>query len=76
MLVIDSGARAQSYCLLLLSHVDVDRDELRNQAVKYSVDDLVEDLLTYLDTSGDQRTSRLPEWEDFQELAEDYGVAA
>lgn len=74
MLVIDSGSRAQSYCLLLLSHVDVDRDELRAQAVKYDVDDLVEDLLAYLDTSGEQRTSRLPEWEDFQKLAEDYGV--
>jgi DNA-binding MarR family transcriptional regulator len=74
MLVIDSGARAQSYCLLLLSHVDVDRDELRAQAVKYGVDDLVDDLYTYLDTSGEQRTSRLPEWEDFQELAADYGV--
>lgn len=74
MLVIDSGARAQSYCLLLLSHVDIDRDELRAQAVTYGVDDLVEDLLTHLDTGGEQRTSRLPEWEDFQELAEDYGV--
>jgi DNA-binding MarR family transcriptional regulator len=76
MLVIDSGARAQSYCLLLLSHVDIDRDELRNQATKYGVDDFVEDLLTYLDTSGEQRTARLPEWEDFQELATDYGVTA
>jgi DNA-binding MarR family transcriptional regulator len=74
MLVIDSGARAQSYCLLLLSHVDVDRDELRAQAVKYDVDEIVDDLCTYLDTSGEQRTSRLPEWEDFLELAEDYGV--
>lgn len=74
MLVIDSGARAQSYCLLLLSHVDIDRDELRTQAVTYGVDDLVDDLCTYLDTSGEQRTSRLPEWEDFQELAADYGV--
>jgi len=43
MLVIDSGARTQSYCLLLLSHVDVDRDELRTQATKYGVDDLVDD---------------------------------
>jgi DNA-binding MarR family transcriptional regulator len=76
MLVIDSGARAQSYCLLLLSHVDIDRDELRDKAVTYGVDDLVEDLLTYLDTSGEQRTSRLPEWENFQELAADYGVTA
>ncbi|MFD1571245.1 MarR family transcriptional regulator [Halorubrum laminariae] len=76
MLVIDSGARSQSYCLLLLSHVDVDRDELRTQAVTYGVDDLVEDLLTYLDTGGEQRSSRLPEWEEFQELAADYGVSA
>jgi len=74
MLVIDSGVRTRSYCLLLLSHVEVDRDELREQATKYGVDDLVEDLLTYLDTSGEQRTSRFPEWEEFQELAADYGV--
>ncbi|MDS0261962.1 helix-turn-helix domain-containing protein [Haloarcula sp. S1CR25-12] len=74
MLVIDSGARAQSYCLLLLSHASIDRDELRAQATKYGVDDVVDDLCTYLDTSGDQRTSRLPEWEDFQELAEKYEV--
>jgi hypothetical protein len=35
---------------------------------------LIDDLCTYLDTSGAQRTSRLPEWEDFQELAEEYEV--
>jgi hypothetical protein len=74
MFVIDSGSRTQSYWLLLLSHVDVDRDELRTQATKYGVGDVVETLLTYLDTSGEQRTTRLPEWEDFQELAADYGV--
>jgi predicted transcriptional regulator len=74
MLVIDSGPRAQSYCLLLLSHASIDRDELRAQATKYGVDDVVDDLCTYLDTSGDQRTSRLLEWKDFQELAEEYEV--
>ena len=74
MLVIDSGARSQSYCLLLLSHVDIDRDELRAQAVTYGVDDVVDELCTYLNTSGDQRTARLPEWKDFQELAEEYEV--
>ena len=75
MLVIDSGPRTQSYCLLLLTHVDIDRDELRAQAVKYGVDDVVDELCTYLDTTGAQRTSRLPEWEDFQELADEYEVA-
>lgn len=74
MLVIDSGARAQSYCLLLLSHVDIDRDELRTQAVKYGVEERVDELCTYLDSSGAQRTARLPEWTDFQELAAEYGV--
>jgi len=74
MVVIDSGARTLSYSLLLLSHVDIDRDELRAQAAKYGVDDVVHELCTYLDTSGDQRTSRLPEWEDFQALAAEYEV--
>ncbi len=59
MLVIDSGARAQLDCLL--SHVDIDCDELRAQAVKYDVEGLADDLCTYLDTSGEQRTARLPE---------------
>jgi len=74
MLVIDSGTRHQSYCLLLLSYLDIDRDELRAQASKYDVDDVVDELCTYLDTRGDQRTSLLPEWEHFQELAEEYEV--
>lgn len=74
MLVIDAGARAQSYCLLLLSRVDIDRDALRTQAVTYGVEERVDELCTYLDTSGTQRTARLPEWGDFQELAEEYGV--
>jgi predicted transcriptional regulator len=74
MLVIDSGARTLSYCLLLLSHVSIDRDELRAQATRYGVDDAVADLCTYLDTGGERRTSRLPEWEEFQDLAEAYEV--
>jgi len=75
MLVIDSGARVRSYCLLLLSHVDIDRDELRAQALTYDVDEIIEELYTYLDTDGEQRAVRLPEWEDFQELAAEYGVS-
>ncbi|WP_332900218.1 hypothetical protein [Haladaptatus sp. CMSO5] len=39
------------------------------------VDLVSDDLCTYLDTSGAQRTARLPEWEDFQELADEYEVA-
>lgn len=75
MLVIDDGTRAQSYCLLLLSHVDVDRDELRELAATYGVEDAVDDLLAYLDTQGASRPPTLPDWASFQDLAEEYGVA-
>jgi len=35
-LLIDNGSRHRSYCRpSLLSHVDVDEDDLREQAVKY-----------------------------------------
>ena len=46
----------------------------QNPFVGDGSDDVVDDLCTYLDTSGAQRTSQLPEWEDFQELAEEYEV--
>lgn len=75
MLVIDDGTRTQSYCLLLLSHVDVDTDELPHQADKYGVADTVDDLLAYLETRGAKTTSTLPAWEELESLAEEYGVS-
>jgi DNA-binding transcriptional ArsR family regulator len=74
MLVIDDGTRTLSYCLLLLSHVDVDINELRAQAEKYEVSDSVEDLLTYLETHGEETTPTLPTWNEFESLAEEYEV--
>ena len=75
MLVIDDGTRSQSYCLLLISETAIDRDELLQAAQKYGVDERVSNLLEYLDTEGESRSGRLPRWEEFRELADDYGVA-
>jgi len=75
MLVIDDGTRSQSYCLLLISGTAIDRDELLEAAEKYDVAERVSNLLEYLDTNGERRTGRLPRWEEFRELADDYGVA-
>jgi predicted transcriptional regulator len=74
MLCIDQGTRTQSYCLLLLSHVDIDRNELHDQAGRYGVTEFVEQLLSYLETEGDQRTATLPPWEEFESLAAEYEV--
>jgi hypothetical protein len=74
MLVIDDGTRSQSYCLLLISETATDRDELLETAQKYDVAERVSNLLEYLDTEGESRLGRLPRWEEFRELADEYGV--
>ncbi|WP_096391804.1 helix-turn-helix transcriptional regulator [Halopenitus persicus] len=73
-LLIDDGSRYRSYCLLLLSHVDVDEEVLREQAVKYGLEDEIDALLRYLETQGEVDDDRLREWDEFQKLAADYGV--
>jgi DNA-binding MarR family transcriptional regulator len=73
-LLIDDGSRHRSYCLLLLSHVDVDEADLREQAAKYGLEAEIDALLRYLETHGEVDDERLPEWDEFQELAADYEV--
>ncbi|AHG01975.1 hypothetical protein HALLA_01360 (plasmid) [Halostagnicola larsenii XH-48] len=73
-LLIDDGSRHHSYCLLLLSHVDVDEEDLREQAVKYGLEDKIDALLHYLETHGEVDDDRLPECDEFQELATDYKI--
>ena len=74
MLVIDDGTRSQSYCLLLLSATGIDRAELLEAAETYEVSDQVSTLLGYLDSEGENRSGRLPQWEEFHSLADEYGV--
>ena len=74
MLVIGDDTRSRSYCLLLLSTVNIDRDELLVLAEKYDVEDSVAGLLEYLDTHGAKRTASFPTWEEFRDLADEYGV--
>lgn len=73
-LVGGDDTRSRSYCLLLLSEVEVDRDELLDVAATYDVTDTVTALLEYLDTDGAVRTESLPTREEFGDLADEYGV--
>jgi len=73
-LLIDDDTRHRSYCLLLLSHVDVDESDLRERAVKYGLEDTIDALVRYLNTRGQVDDDRLPECDEFQELAADYEV--
>lgn len=73
-LLIDDDTRHRSYCLLLLSHVDVDESDLREQARRYGLDDEIDALIRYLSTEGQVGDARLPAWNEFEELAAEYEV--
>jgi DNA-binding MarR family transcriptional regulator len=73
-LLIDDGSRHRSYCLLLLSHVDVDGADLREQSAKYGLEDEIDALLRYLETYGGVDDEQLSAWDEFQELAAEYEV--
>jgi len=49
-------------------------EDLRKQAAKYGLEDEIDALLRYLETHGEVDDDRLPEWDEFQELAADYEV--
>ena len=74
MLVIGDGTRSHSYCLLLISETSIGHEELADTAKKYGVTEQVADLLAYLDTGGEERSRRLPRWDEFRDLADEYGV--
>ncbi|WP_160135566.1 MarR family transcriptional regulator [Halococcus salsus] len=74
-LLIDDDTRYRSYCLLLLSSVDVNESEFRERATKYGLEDEIDSLIRYLETQGALSDERLPEWDEFQELAADYEVS-
>ena len=56
----------------LLTHVNVDEDDLRERAAKYGLEDEIDALLRYLETHGEVDDDRLPKWDEFQEFAADY----
>lgn len=74
MLLIDSGTRFRSYCLLLLSSADVNDGLLESRATHYGLSELIEQLLEYLETRGETTAEPLPSWNEFQALADEYEV--
>lgn len=74
MLLIDSGARYQSYCLLLMSAVEIDEKRLELLGRRYTVSSFLDDLIEYLKTEGSATTKSLPSWDEYQTLASQYEV--
>ena len=74
-LLIEESTRYQTYCLLLIQKKNLESGRLLEVAEKYDVENTVQQLIDYLDTSGDEKSPSLPSWEEFQSAAADYEVA-
>lgn len=74
-LLIEDDTRHRSYCLLLLSAVDVEADDLRERAEKYGLEAEVDAMRRYLETGGDAEDETLPPWPEFRGLAAEYEVS-
>ena len=74
-LLIEESTRYQTYCLLLIQKENLEGGRLLEVAEKYGVKNTVQQLIDYLDTSGDEKSPSLPSWKEFQSAAADYEVA-
>jgi len=75
-LLADADTRNLSYCAVLVAAGDVSRDELRDAAWYYRIEDTVETLIRFVETNGESQPDKpqYPKWEDVASLASQYEV--
>jgi hypothetical protein len=66
-----------SYALLLIEHVQIDEEELRNTATWYGLESTVSDLYAFLKDGVEKRSGGdtvLPNPTEYESLKSQYGV--
>jgi len=74
LLLIENDARHRKYALLLLEATDESLERVRDRASYYGLDELLTDMITYIESRGNRRANQLPPWDELKSLAADYGV--
>lgn len=75
LLLIENDSRHRKYVLLLIAKSDISMDQVRKAASRYDLSDVVDPLLSYLDSKGKQTADVTPPWGEMQSLADEYEVA-
>lgn len=79
-LLIDTGSRYRTYCLLLMQQQEIERTVLRERVEHYLPEStinlcaIIEELIEYIETEGTTTTEQLPKWQDFKQTAREYGI--
>ena len=74
VLMIEADIRNLSYCALFMISENISSERLKKTSTYYDIEDLVDALVTFVETEGETRPEKLPEWREFESLAKQYGV--
>ncbi|WP_336022464.1 helix-turn-helix domain-containing protein [Halobellus salinisoli] len=74
LLLIENDSRHRKYALLLEAKTDLSLERLLTVADGYGITEIVEPLLEFLETKGEKSSAATPRWEEFETLADAYGV--
>lgn len=73
-LMVEADTRNLSYCALLMISEDISSERLKKVSVYYDIEEIVDALITFVETKGETRSEELPDWRGFETLAKQYGV--
>ncbi len=74
VLMIEADTRNLSYCALLMISENISSERLKDVSTYYDIEDLVDALVTFIETKGETSPENLPDWQEFESLAKQYGV--
>lgn len=74
LLLIDDDSRMRKYTTLFVTHEGFDEGDLLERAAYYGVESRMSEIVTYLETNGEQPPG-YPPWPEFERLAAEYEVA-
>ncbi|MFP4186449.1 MAG: winged helix-turn-helix domain-containing protein [Thermoplasmata archaeon] len=73
-LMVEADTRNLSYCALLMVSEDVSSERLKKASTYYDIEETVDALIKFIETKDETELEGLPEWREFETLAEQYGV--
>ncbi|MFO8110594.1 MAG: winged helix-turn-helix domain-containing protein [Thermoplasmata archaeon] len=73
-LIEETDTRNLSYCALLMVSEDISFENLKRASVYYDIEEIVDALVTFVETKGETISDNLPDWQGFKSLAKQYGV--
>jgi DNA-binding MarR family transcriptional regulator len=74
LLLIENDSRHRKYALLLAVKTELTPERLKPVANGYGITETVESLLEFLRTEGEKTSPATPRWDEFETLADEYGV--